>query len=130
MNNKKTIIAIIVTIAVVIIGLGGYFGYGYYCKVNQTKQLNAKIEEFEKLSFDTDKDKKVNIYKELENDAKSYNKVEDAYNALMETINNGSSDEEVQQARRNYQNAEKSKQEIDNNIDDFYDRQDDGFGGQ
>ena len=48
----------------------------------------------------------------------------------METINNGSSDEEVQQARRNYQNAEKSKQEIDNNIDDFYDRQDDGFGGQ
>lgn len=92
MNNKKTIIAIIVTIAVVIIGLGGYFGYGYYCKVNQTKQLNAKIEEFEKLSFDTDKDKKVNIYKELENDAKSYNKIEDAYNKALDKAEKGFED--------------------------------------
>ena len=49
---------------------------------------------------------------------------------LIDIINNGGSEEEIEKAKRNYQKAEQQKKEFENDLDDFYDRQDDGFGGQ
>lgn len=57
-------------------------------------------------------------------------KATDAYNTLLETVNNGGSEEEIQQAKINYQKAEQQKKELEDDLDDFFDRQDDGFGGQ
>ena len=55
---------------------------------------------------------------------------ENAYNELMEVLSNGSSEEEVRNKLEAYENVRKSRQDLDNDLDDFYDRMNDGYGGQ
>lgn len=55
---------------------------------------------------------------------------EDAYNRFLDVQGNGGSDEEVQSALQDYENARQVRQELDNDLDDFYERQNDGYGGQ
>lgn len=55
---------------------------------------------------------------------------EDAYNRFLDVQGNGGSDEEVQSALQDYENARQARQELDNDLDDFYERQNDGYGGQ
>lgn len=58
MKNKKLTISIIVILVVVVAAAAGYFAYGYYCHTIQVNLLKAKVEEFDKLSFDKEKDQK------------------------------------------------------------------------
>ena len=54
----------------------------------------------------------------------------EASQELIDTISNGGSEEEIEKAKRNYQKAYQQKKELEDDLDDFFDRQDDGFGGQ
>lgn len=55
---------------------------------------------------------------------------ENAYNEYMDALTNGNSEEEVRNKQENYETARKKRQENDDFLDEFYDRMDDGFGGQ
>lgn len=55
---------------------------------------------------------------------------DNAYNEMIDAVNNGSSEEEINSKIDAYNKASQKRQQVDNDIDDFYDRQNDGFGGQ
>ena len=49
---------------------------------------------------------------------------------MINAISNGGSEEEINSKIDTYNKASQKRQQVDNDIDDFYDRQNDGFGGQ
>ena len=55
---------------------------------------------------------------------------DNAYNEMINAISNGGSEEEINSKIDTYNKASQKRQQVDNDIDDFYDRQNDGFGGQ
>lgn len=55
---------------------------------------------------------------------------DNAYNEMINAISNDGSEEEINSKIDAYNKASQKRQQVDNDIDDFYDRQNDGFGGQ
>ena len=110
--------------------------FNYYKKTHATAKEMPNIPRSEPLSspspqpVNTDSAKKNTGTWSDKPYVSPYAAEDSAYDELINAVNNGASQEEINNKMENFNKASQQRQELDNDLDDFYDRQNDGFGGQ